>query len=402
MKFNITLSQFCLGTVFGAVIACSPTKFNPTASTPNTICDSSVTSCIVEQSFINLTQNFEVGSGKVDILFVSDNSASMSQIQIKLKDRFSGFIQNLDSKKIDYRVAATTTDLTTASQSKLIPMGNSKTFLTNADTNRVSLFYAAILRTETLQCENLILGMFNTYGTSFESQPDYVRLYPTRCPSPDTRGINKAFLAVSENADSFIRADANLNVIVISNDDVRQGRYKLNSKDSRFLPLEANDKSETFISMMQEKYPNKYWDFNSIVVKDTGCKDLQVLKNPQGQIVSDASGPAISGGLGYEYAMLSNSAAKDIDGSPRPRGRILDICENDYANHFTDMATQISQEARMINLKCVPNAAPMVNYISGTAVPATLYTWSTDKITFKKGSEGSQVTVHYKCYTGPT
>jgi hypothetical protein len=65
------------------------------------------------------------------------------------------------------------------------------------------------------------------------------------------------------------------------------------------------------------------------------------------------------------------------------------------------MATQISAESRMFNLKCVPNAAPTIKDNSGAAISSNLYTWSADKVVFKKGLEGTQVSIQYKCYTGP-
>lgn len=387
---NLTVYQFVLGVAFGAVIACAPTKFKPSAAADAGGCESSDGCVVVSPFYRQYTDQFEVGAGKVDILFVSDNSASMSPIQVKLKDHFSGFIQNLDSKKIDYRVAVTTTDLASVNSKKLISLGNGKSYLSNADANRVSLFYSAILRNETLACENFIMGMFNTFGLNFQSQSQYAAQYSVKCPSPDTRGLYTSYLVVSENTDSFLRPDANLNVIVISNDDVRQGK----------LALESKDKAETFTAMMQKSYPNKYWDFNSIIVKDEACKAQQVLKNPQGQVVANQSGPAVSGGVGYEYARLSNSAAKDIDNNPRPRGEILNICEGNYAKHFANMATQISSESRMVTLKCSPSQAPVVTYQNGATVPSHLYTWNAGSVTFKRGSEGQQVQIQYQCYTG--
>ena len=89
--------------------------------------------------------------------------------------------------------------------------------------------------------------MFNTYGNSFQSQTDYVNNYSRLCPSSDTRGIFTARLVVGENSSSFMRSDANLNVIAISNDNVRQGQ-----------PKETNDTASAFVSMMQSNYPNKY------------------------------------------------------------------------------------------------------------------------------------------------
>lgn len=382
-------AQFSIGIVFGFIIACSPTKFDKNQQVTS-ICDSSVSSCIVQSGSTNLSQIYKIGSGKVDILFVTDNSASMSENQAHMAAKFAGFIQNLDAKSIDYRIAITTTDLNTVLNNKLITFKNGAKFITKTDSDRVTLFNNAIIRDETLTCENFIISMFNTDGTSFQSSSNYAIQYPTKCPSSDTRGIYTANLVVSENSSSFMRSDANLNVILISNDDVRQGNA-----------MEPNDRAETFISMMQQKYPTKYWDFNSIIVKDNICKQSQTLYNAVGQLVVNQNGPAISGGIGAEYANLSNSAARDIDNNPRPRGQILDICQSDYAQNFNSMSTQISQDARMFTMKCTPTAAPVVAAIDNSNANIS-YTWTGDKIIFARGAEGMNVSISYSCYTGPT
>ena len=380
--------QFSLGVILGSLIACSPTKFSQ-PDTASSLCDSSVTNCVNQAGYIDITQNYKVGSGKVDILFINDNSASMSKVQVQLAAKFSGFIQNLDSKSIDYRVAITTTDLNAVlNKQKLVNFSNGNTYITNTDSNRVALFNNAIIRNETIQCEDLITSMFNTYGTSFQSNSYYAAQYPIKCPSSDTRGIYTANVVVSENSNSFMRGDANLNIILISNDNVRQGKA-----------METNDSASSFVSMMQQKYSSKYWDFNSIVVKDSNCKQAQTLRNAANQIVMNQSGPAISGGLGLEYANLSNSAARDIDNNLRPRGKILDICQADYSQHFNSMATQISEDARMFNLKCTPTVAPTV--VSGNNSNIS-HTWNGNKIIFPKGTEGTSVSISYRCYTGPT
>ena len=381
--------QFALGAVLGSVIACSPTKFTQSKQASN-LCDSSVTNCVVESQSVDISQNFKIGSGKVDILFVNDNSASMSKMQVQIASKFSGFIQNLDAKSIDYRIAITTTDLSKVTQNPLVSFANGNKFLTPNDANRNILFNNSIIRDETLNCEDLIVSMFNTYGPTFNQEPYYHSQYPIVCPSPDTRGIYTANVVVSGNSSTFIRSDANLNIILISNDNVR--------KD--VIAMEENDKASAFTNMMQQKYPTKYWDFNSIVVKDTSCSLAQTLRTATNQVVTSYKdgvvGPAISGGIGREYANLSNSAAKDIDNNPRPRGQILDICESNYSNHFNTMATQISEESRMFNLKCTPTVAPTV---TPTNVPVT---WSGDKLIFGRGSEGTNVSIQYRCYTGPT
>ena len=378
--------QFILGSVIGSIIACSPTKFTQ-SKTASTLCDGSVSNCVIQSQSIDITQNFKVGSGRVDILFVDDNSASMSKAQVQMASKFSGFIASLDSKSIDYRIAITTTDLNSVNQKPLVTFSNGSSYITNADANRNTLFNNSIVRNETINCEDIITSSFNTYGSSFRiNDPGYAASYAATCPSSDTRGIYTANTVIAGNSNSFIRADANLNVILISNDDVRQKLYE----------MEENDKASAFVNMMQQKYPTKYWDFNSIVVKDNTCKQLQTLHTATNQVVMSGSVPAIAGGIGLEYANLSNSAGKDIDGNPRPRGQILDICESNYANHFNTMATQIADESRLFTMKCVPTVAP-------TVLPASVpHTWSGDKITFPRGTEGTSVSVQYRCYTGPT
>lgn len=387
MSSKYLYAQFTLGLVFGSIIACSPTKFSETPVAAG-ICADSTTNCVTQNGSVDITQSYKVGSGKVDILFVNDNSASMSKSQVQLAAKFNGFIQNLDAKSIDYRIAITTTDLATVSANGLVTFGNGKKYITNADSNRVTLFNNVIIRNETITCEDFIIGMFNTYGTSFQSNSQYASQYNSKCPSSDTRGIYTANTVVSSNSSSFMRSDANLNIILISNDNVRQGNA-----------MDTNDRASTFVSMMQQKYPTKYWDFNSIVVKDSACRTAQTLRNASNQVVSNQSGPAIQGGIGLEYANLSNSAARDIDNNPRPRGQILDICESNYAQHFNTMSTQISDDARMFTLKCTPTVAPIVTTISGGNVQ---HSWSGDKIIFPRGTEGTSVSVQYRCYTGPT
>lgn len=397
MKSKYIVSQFIVGALFGGVIACSPTKF--TSSTPATsVCDNATTSCVVEQGYVTLTKNFEVGAGKVDILFISDNSASMSIIQDQLARKFSGFIQNLDAKKIDYRVAITTTDLAAVQSKALVTFGNGKTYLSNADADRINLFNTAIRRPETLKCESFISTMFSNLGPSFQSNQDYATGYPQVCASADTRGIATGFTVVANNTDSFLRSDANLNVILISNDDVRQGRY---ATDSNYA-LTASDSAQGFADMMNRSYPSKYWDFNSIIVKDAFCQQQQVLRTYQGQVVVNTSNlPAVSGGIGLEYARLSNMAARDIDNQPRPRGQVLDLCQDSYAQYFAGMATQITEAARQITLTCNSVIAPVVTQVANPSASVP-FTWDgANKITFGRGSEGIPVSVKYKCYTGP-
>src|SRR3989338_518547 len=377
-KYSNFIIQISVGFSIGAVIACSPTKFESANTTSGGCISSGASTCVVINSYEHREEPFKVGAGKVDILFVDDNSASMSFEQKEMAARFGAFVENLDAREIDYRIAVITTDLAATQSKRFITFANGKSFLSNLDSNRVGMFNQAIARPETLACENFIRGAINNYGPQWRSDDRYQSGYYINCPSPDEQGIATASLVLSENTESFVRADANLSIIVISDENEHAGR------------------STSFIDMMNTTYPTKYWDFNSIIVRDNSCKNIQ-----SNQIKDQQNVSAVGAAIGSEYAAISASAAKDIDNNPRPRGQWLNICQSNYTQHFTTIATSISEAARSYPLSCQPSEPPTVERVSNSnqTVP---YTWDgNQRIVFQRGSEGIPVKVKYRCYKDP-
>lgn len=371
-----------------SVIACSPTKFSQAVG-ENVGC-TPVELCVVTPDGLQeWTQPHKVGTGKVDILFVNDNSASMSVIQTRMAEAFGGFIERLDAREIDYRIAMTTTDATKLS-SPLITFGNTSTFLTGTDINRVALFNGAIVRQETTACENVIKSYYNTFGSNFQSQASYATAYNNSCASSDERGILMANSILSNNTGSFVRSDAHLNIIVISNEDVRSGNT---------ASFTTEDRASNLASTVNSKFSGKYWEFNSIITKDAVCAFLQKqqFKTAQGQEIKDQAGNYVIGANpGIEYAALSASASQDIDGNAQPRGQIIDICQTNYSTHFNNMAAKVADSARRFDLKCSPSVAPEISVINNPAATVP-YTWNGNHIVFKRGSEGINVMIKYKC-----
>lgn len=371
----------------GSVIACSPTKFTPAVAV-NADC---TTGCVVNPDGTKKwDETHKVGTGKVDILFVNDNSASMSVIQHRLAQAFGGFIERLDSREIDYKIAMTTTDATKLSATPLLSFGNGTTFLTKADSNRVALFNGSIVRTETTNCENVIKSFYNTYGPSFQTRNDYVAAYNNACASGDERGILAANHILKNNSGSFVRADAHLNIIVISNEDVRSGNTG---------SFTTEDRASNLTATVNSAFASKYWEFNSIITKDAVCAQTQKsqFRTASGQEIKDQNGNYVIGANpGIEYAALSASASQDIDGNAQPRGQIIDICQTNYSTHFNNMATKVADSARMFSLKCSPAAAPVVEIVGNPAATVP-HTWNGNHIVFNRGSEGINVRVKYNC-----
>jgi len=383
----------------GSLIACSPTRFS-SSNLGESQCDSKAFSCVRENDYLIKTYNqpFKVGQGKTDILFVNDNSASMSVIQARLAHAFNGFIANLYAKNVDFRIAMTTTDANKFQTNPLlaISQGGGEYIDSSLGQSTVnSLFVSALVRKETLDCEDFIKSTYYTYGPNFRTSNYYYNNYSKYCPSGDERGVLAAYTAL-DKAQGFIRADANLNIILISNEDARSGLYSTNSAFS----LGVGDKAEDLISLINNKYPQKFWQFNSIVTKDLSCANQQrnEFKDKNGNTIIDSSGnTVVDSNIGYEYLKLSNSSSFDIDGNSSTRGISTSICESNYSNYFSNVATLIADSARSMKLNCVPYEPPVVS----SSVANIPYQWSqgSSNIIFKKGSEGLDIQVTYKCRT---
>ncbi len=313
--------------------------------------------------------------------------------------RFAGFIERLDQKEINYRIGVTTTDISILNSGSLLTFANGSKVLTKSDSNRVGMFNAAIVRPETTACENFIKSAYYSYGPGFQYNSTYNANYSTYCPSNDERGIYTAHEVLSNNVASLVRSDAHLNVIVLSNEDVRSGVYSSNSN----YALEEKDRATKFISMVNTKYPGKYWEFNSIITKTSACavQQQQDFRDRNGNTIKDSNGNYVIGAnVGLQYAQISSSASTDVDGNAAPRGLVLDICSSNYSAHFSNIAAKIEDSSRKMTLKCKPLETPVVTNSNGmnTTIP---YTWDGNRsITFNKGSEGILIKVSYKCYNG--
>ena len=380
--------------VLGAAVACSPVRFSRDESLQ---CQGTGSAnCVVTPDGLETFGpfKFKVGGGKVDILFVDDNSASMSFEQSKLAERFSNFIQNLDARQVDYRIAITTTDIQTANNppravnkegalqnGRLVTFDDGSKFLTPSQANRVNLFNRAITRKETQDCESFIRNYIAQYGPASRNTTDYNNKYFQNCPSTDERGVYAPNLTILNNYDSFIRSDANLAVILISDEDARSELYAQQHPD---FPLETLDTPASFASNMASKFPGKIWNFHSIIVKDASCRQQQSQ-----QILDSAGQSVVQGSYGNLYAKF-NLELKDEAG--RPRGIMGDICASDYTSQLGQITTNISDRVEEIALKCKD---PVSLSITPTSIQ-----WSRNGNIVKLAQPlavGTELTVTYKC-----
>lgn len=353
-----------------------------------------------------------IEGGKVDILFVDDNSASMSTEQKELAARFSNFVNLLDSKSMNYRIAITTTDISSSKNparainqngalqdGRLIPLGNGKKFISAKEgsaSDRNLWFNNGITRQETKDCESFIKSWLaakkSTTGAEYDAE------YLKNCPSTDERGIYAAGLVIKNNPDSFLREDADLAIIFLSDEDERSGLYYYSMPG---YELESQDKAATLISTLKTTYPNKSFGIHAIITTTPECKSLQ----------DNQMAGAVSGSFGWEYkrtvdAAKAEMASRGVDSKISSKMVVGDICggadkytvnAKDFTGQLTDIFNHIQGQIKdSIELSC-EGATNLVVTLS-TSDPSIEYKIEGKVLKFnKKLPAGSNVSYQYHC-----
>lgn len=139
---------------------------------------------------------------KVDILWVVDDSGSMSEEQTQLANNFASFIGFADTLGVDYQVGVTTTEINDAVSGKIWSCNGHPKIITPTTPNKVQAF----------QC-----------AANVTSPPGNTRPNPGGSDEAEA-GLQAARLALdvpvvtAENA-GFLRTDARLAVIIVSDEE---------------------------------------------------------------------------------------------------------------------------------------------------------------------------------------
>lgn len=367
----------------GYYVGCAPVKFEK-----DTNCGDH---CIELNGLKTYRYSIIPNSGKVDILFVDDNSSSMSTEQNAVAARFQTFIQALDARSIDYRIAIATTDIE-KDNGKLATFGSGINFLTPTTASKETLFSNAIRREETLSCD----------------------LNKTNCPSNDERGIFAAHSIVKTNPAGFIRPEAHLAVVFLADEDVRSQVY---DKYSSYA-LASEDLPQTLISAVQSTYSSKSFSAHAIIVKPgtlngisaagaaariaSGAKardlfsegDYNCLVAQARQTVSDpnqaeSTATVVERRYGYLYALAARMTG-GVEGS---------ICESDYGSQLYRIGENIGEQIFEHTLNCadpvqIDSETPMATFTPAGGA----HKISGDKMTFSPNlSAGTKAYLQYSC-----
>jgi hypothetical protein len=332
-------------------------------------------------------ESYTVQVGQVDILFVVDNSGSMSQEQRRMADSFPNFVQGLDLAGLDYRIGIVTTDVESTSNPKvndgvlqngnLIQFTDGSYFLSPESKNIETQFWNTIQRPETLTCEN------SGYNTSL-------------CPSDDERGIYSAYLAVNANKKDFFRKNGHVAFVFLSDEDVRgEG---VNNHPYR-QPV-ALDYPENLIQVVKTRLGNNTdISAHAIVTDSVSCRQQQMAQGGNsnihgviGQFYINMANPGspsnISGGV---------SSLSDFAGGQLVQGVVGSICADNYVAELGSIKEVLSKTKKTERLRCPLFEKDDLNVrVSGD------YTWTLnanlDEITFTPALKpGDSFKLDYEC-----
>lgn len=306
---------------------------------------------------LQITQ--EVYAGKVDILFVVDNSGSMYTEQVKMASSFPNLLGGMKANQLDYRIGIITTDVVSRSgkvnpekelaglakgalqDGRLIKFPDGNSFLDSSSANIQSQFTRTIKRQETLDCERA------------NYRPEY-------CPSDDERGIYAAKLAVKRNENKFFRSGSHIAFVFLSDEDVR-GQALANPQDRPELQPEKNhDYPEALISAVYSDLGKSHtMSSHAVIVADSACESSQMRQD---------NNPYILAHIGYFYRSLtgpwrnSRLDPSRLLGSYAPskvlNGTLGSICADNYTSQLGNMVSVMAQDTKRNiskqDLDCTP------------------------------------------------
>lgn len=280
---------------------------------------------------------------KVDVLFVVDNSSSMSSSQSNLANNFDSFIQRLISRGFDFRIGVTTTDTYYQAQA---PAGST---CPKSGVDLCLPSYAR-LRSGTTPASNVIDS--NDYDFNFPSEVQ--RLKDTFkanalvgiIGSGDERAFSsfKATLQSSLNSD-FRRSDAYLAVVILSDED-----------DFSYDSLASNNDSYTGLHTVQS-----YKDFldtytSGVAGSDYSVSTISVLDETCRASLYTASGQQKIGQRYIQLADLTGGTKNSLCGS--------------FSSALDNISNNIVVQAKPVfKLSKKPILSSVVVVVNGVKVP---------------------------------
>jgi len=207
---------------------------------------------------------------KLDVLFVVDNSGSMSSSQAALATNFPSFIDFFKTKGYDFRIAVTTTDAYYGDQFVAVPCSLCNVGQTEFRSGVLPAVY--IINKDTPDLENVFSANVNV-GTA---------------GSGDERAFSSFKAALNSSLNTgFHRSDAFLSVVIVS-DEEDFSHDDINMNESYAQPtLHSVASYKTYLETFTGGQATTDFSVSTISVLDTTCRDSLGLGRKVGQRYMD-------------------------------------------------------------------------------------------------------------------
>ncbi|MCM2281720.1 MAG: hypothetical protein NDI61_07725 [Bdellovibrionaceae bacterium] len=317
-------------------------------------------SLLADENTFNQTPT--VTTGKIDILWVIDNSGSMASSQQNVADNFSTFIELFNAKNMDYRMAVTTSEAYRA----IWQSQEYARLRDGTDATGHTGVYVIDPSTPDLQQTFLTNMLQGVSGTGDE------RVFQS-FKQALTNSINLPY--------GFPRQDAFLSVIIVSDEDdfSHDAQASISGQYSN-VGLHTTQSYVDFLDQLTLSTSGaRSYNVNTISILDQTCLDTLNASFPGRRI-------------GVRYQELA-TATNGIIGS---------LC-GDFAATLADISNRILELTTAFYLNREPNPESIVVLINGAQIPndpvnGWQYNASNNSITFHGTAvpaAGSQITVRF-------
>ncbi len=304
-------------------------------------------------------------NGKIDVLWVIDNSGSMATSQQALAANFSRFIEKFQQNGFDFQMAVTASD---AYKDDFDPSLNMAIYRngTYQDANNVTVTAPKILKKDTPDLEKAFIANIvrGTGGSGDERTFSSMR---------------SALVHQTNRSLGFPRADAYLAVIMLSDEDDFSWNGVTNKENLYDDPaLFTLSSYVSFLDGLTASTPtNKRFNVNSIAILDEDCR-------------------VALGGGGRKIARRQNALASMTAG-------ILGSLCADFGTTLSSISNKIIELSTQFYLDRTPRDGTLKVFVGGVQVPVSdangyTYNATNNSISFhgtSVPSAGSQIQVAY-------
>lgn len=273
----------------------------------------------------------------IDILWVIDNSGSMSPLQINLTNNFNSFINQFQSKGYNFHIGVTTTDAYRAG-ANFFNNSNWSKFRDGVGSQHTGIF--VILPTT--------LNLIPTFVTNAKQGAS---------GSGDERAFSSLKAALSNPFNSsFLRSNSFLSVIILSDEDdfsdptrdENSWQYMGGMDDHSYTNpgLESVDSYVSYLDTLTNSTPEiRRYNVSAISVLDNDC-------------LADHIADSSSAIVGQRYMEFAN----------KTNGVLGSICDSSYADALISIQKSIVELGTQFYLDRAPIVSSITVHVDGASV----------------------------------